>query len=354
MSENPIKVNEIIDYQNEVSIDFANFTEDINKALLEHDSSADSHANIVSSLLENIDSSANAVTAQIQTKLDLKADLATTSGINTGDETNSTIKSKLGIVSTTNEGYVTPVQKAAWDAASVGGGKTLISGSDTTCDYIGNKLVGGAGINVTKTNSDSNEHLAFTIDSTVTQQGNIFNGINQLVKLNSKGQLPALDGSLLANLIKSDGSVPLMAEQKGVAPTSSTGLTTKAYVQSLISAIDYSSLANITLSNITKASALTNLGFAGQSLTTNGYYKLPNDLILQWGVVYISANTNATFSFPIAFPTACLNIMATGKDSFCSDWWSVIQSASLVSATQFKVSTGMDSSIASFWFAIGY
>lgn len=37
-------------------------------------------------------------------------------------------------------------------------------------------------------------------DTSVTKQGNTFNGTNQLVKLNSSGQLPALDGSLLANL----------------------------------------------------------------------------------------------------------------------------------------------------------
>lgn len=37
-------------------------------------------------------------------------------------------------------------------------------------------------------------------DTTVTKQGNTFNGAGQLVKLNSNGQLPAVDGSLLIGL----------------------------------------------------------------------------------------------------------------------------------------------------------
>lgn len=37
-------------------------------------------------------------------------------------------------------------------------------------------------------------------DNTVTKQGNTFNGTNQLVQLNSNGQLPAIDGSLLTGI----------------------------------------------------------------------------------------------------------------------------------------------------------
>lgn len=44
---------------------------------------------------------------------------------------------------------------------------------------------------------------------------------------------------------------------------------------------------------------------------TNGYQKLPGGLIIQWGTV--AAGSNITF--PIAFPTACLNIMMTTNTS---------------------------------------
>ena len=38
------------------------------------------------------------------------------------------------------------------------------------------------------------------LDTSVTTQGNTFNGINQLIKLNSSGQIPALSGNLITNL----------------------------------------------------------------------------------------------------------------------------------------------------------
>lgn len=69
-----------------------------------------------------------------------KSVLENTSGVNTGDETQSSIVSKLGF---------TPLSNA---------------------------------------------------DTTITKQGNTFNGVNELVKLDSNGKLPALDGSQLVNI----------------------------------------------------------------------------------------------------------------------------------------------------------
>jgi hypothetical protein len=54
---------------------------------------------------------------------------------------------------------------------------------------------------------------------------------------------------------------------------------------------------------------------AGQlSLTENGYAKLANGLILQWGTVTLAAATT-TIAYPIAFPNAILNITATATDN---------------------------------------
>ena len=183
-------------------------------------------------------------------------------------------------------------------------------------------------------------------DTNVTKQGNTFNGASELVKLNESGQLPALDACHLTNItstslyvncesplkntsglisvefddslkisdnklsvvsdkiiksdgsvsftaeqsgitpiastglttksyvdtavnkmIKSDGSVTFTAEQKGVDPVSSTGLTTLQKVQALISAINFSGLATTTLGNITSAgkSTITNLSMPDYS-----------------------------------------------------------------------------------------
>lgn len=44
------------------------------------------------------------------------------------------------------------------------------------------------------------------------------------------------------------------------------------------------------------------------SLATNGYTKLPNGVIIQWGYTTLGSGT---ITFPIAFTTACLNASFT-------------------------------------------
>jgi len=57
-------------------------------------------------------------------------------------------------------------------------------------------------------------------------------------------------------------------------------------------------------------SAFNNTG--QQSLTANGYQKLPGGLILQWGTVSIAANTIANYTFPISFPTSAFSVTGSG------------------------------------------
>jgi hypothetical protein len=46
----------------------------------------------------------------------------------------------------------------------------------------------------------------------------------------------------------------------------------------------------------------------GTTLDTNGYLKLNNGLIIQWGKYGIGVNTTATVTFPIAFPNDVFNV----------------------------------------------
>lgn len=55
------------------------------------------------------------------------------------------------------------------------------------------------------TNAYKNKLDSFTVTS-LTAQGNVFNGPNQLVKLDNQGRLPAIDGSLLKNIAAVGGS----------------------------------------------------------------------------------------------------------------------------------------------------
>lgn len=70
-------------------------------------------------------------------------------------------------------------------------------------------------------------------------------------------------------------------------------------------------------SNIDKSSFLSKLGFSGQSLGTNGYYKLPNGLIIQWGSLLVPANTRQTVYLPTAYPHTHFAFVVSGEsDSF--------------------------------------
>ena len=88
------------------------------------------------------------------------------------------------------------------------------------------------------------------------------------------------------------------------------------------------------------------------SKSQNGWQKLPSGLIVQWGYQSL---TNATFSFPISFPSACLNIMASNANSQGSN--SDTAYAYPTSSSQFfiatKGSSGNIGGFACYWLAIG-
>ena len=75
----------------------------------------------------------------------------------------------------------------------------------------------------------------------------------------------------------------------------------------------YGALVNTSTANIgnvlTELSQCTKLTQFEVSLSTNGYQKLPNGLIMQWGSA--SGLSTYTITFPIAFPNACQSVVAS-------------------------------------------
>lgn len=84
-----------------------------------------------------------------------------------------------------------------------------------TGDVVGPALATNGGIalydgttgKLIKDSAYSPASFLSSADSSVTKQGNIFNGISQLVQTNSSGKLPALDGSLLTGIVAGTGDV---------------------------------------------------------------------------------------------------------------------------------------------------
>lgn len=102
--------------------------------------------------------------------------------------------------------------------------------------------------------------------------------------------------------------------------------------------------------------------FAQQSLTPNGYQRLPGGLILQWGVVGNGTANNAGFTgtvtYPIAFPTSILNVFLQVDESINdSGGTSARLSSPSPSRTQFSWTAFVGGSLANIdrlrWFAIG-
>lgn len=60
-----------------------------------------------------------------------------------------------------------------------------------------------------------------------------------------------------------------------------------------------------------KASARMGGNVLPESQAASGYVKFPSGLYLQWGVTSsIATGTNTAITFPVAFPTACFQVLA--------------------------------------------
>jgi hypothetical protein len=101
---------------------------------------------------------------------------------------------------------------------------------------------------------------------------------------------------------------------------------------------------------------------AAASNTANGYQRFPNGLFLQWGM---SAQTPADYvqTFPIAFPNACLSVVAcTNFDGMAGDAFIGV-AATQVTASQFVIRkrviqggsvTSVNYEYPITWLAVGY
>lgn len=105
----------------------------------------------------------------------------------------------------------------------------------------------------------------------------------------------------------------------------------------------------------TQSNHAVNLGQFASSIGANGYTKLPNGLILQWGTTAIPTSTQSvTVTLPIAFPNNAFASVATrsiAANPVATDLWST----ALASLTQLQIfKAGSVASSSSYtWFAIG-
>jgi len=91
------------------------------------------------------------------------------------------------------------------------------------------------------------------------------------------------------------------------------------------------------------------------SIDTNGYQTLVGGVIIQWGQTDVDSDSDATVTFPITFPNACLQGYSTwGSTSDQND--TIAPSAVFdLAVDTMKLHNGYGSDTITFrWFAIGY
>jgi hypothetical protein len=95
---------------------------------------------------------------------------------------------------------------------------------------------------------------------------------------------------------------------------------------------------------------------AGQlGLTANGYAKLANGLIIQWGksAAAIAANSGVNIVFPVTFPNALLSVAPSLKTS--ADANALNPSYSAETTAGFRLSNGAEAASDGYsWIALGY
>lgn len=125
----------------------------------------------------------------------------------------------------------------------------------------------------------------------------------------------------------------------------SVKLATTAQAQSMTD-----TTAALTASNLADA-------FKGsaQSLTSNGYQKLPGGLIIQWGSVNaVPSGSGSNITFPIAFPNTILNASATVNNTGGNSGASAAGVGALTKSSMTVFNNGNTGATAVSWIALGY
>ena len=127
------------------------------------------------------------------------------------------------------------------------------SGGTITGVTVGSGLTGGG----------TTGNVAIGLDGSVTVQGNIFNGANDLVQLNSNAQLPVLDGSNLTNINASNVTSGTLDNARLTGDVTLQGNTFNGASQLVqvgsdgkLTALDGSNLTNLNGANLQTGSVL--------------------------------------------------------------------------------------------------
>lgn len=164
-----------------------------------------------------------------------------------------------------------------------------------------------------------------------------------IVKIVDSLSSTATDSALTANQGK------VLSDRTQQATTTNVGITRFANASEVTS----KSSSNVAINP-------SNVGQTfDSSLSENGWCRLPNGLILQWGVTApLNTDTSVNISFPIQFPSSCLNMTASPRavnpQSYIGSTSAYTSNVTRNGATLTNDSSDQREAFAITWFAIGY
>jgi hypothetical protein len=166
----------------------------------------------------------------------------------------------------------------------------------------------------------------------------------------------AFNLSQLANNTNSSGQISLTTGVTGTISSSNISpVTGTGNVVLSISPAFTGTPLSTTAANATNTTQIATTAFAYGTLSAaaNGYIKLPNGLIMQWGTSgSLGTNAGATITLPIAYTTVQYNCVATA--SFASGILDKSAGVTSLTTTNFFLWNNGSGPNVIYWQSIGY
>lgn len=179
--------------------------------------------------------------------------------------------------------------------------------------------------------------------------------------LSGRGDADAHPISAITGLVSALAGKQYSSEMLTALATLATAANKLIYAtgSNTFATTDLSAFARTMLDDTSGSAMFSTMGFLS-SVAANGYFKLPNGLILQWGSYTASFTHGSSYSitFPMTFPNSCLQVVAYPAETESTQSGAVTCPLTAKTTSgftfQFGATNGGTMSATIRYFAIGY